>query len=490
MALKDYLNIIRKPKKVGRPPKEATRETIGWPNLSLLGQNPSTQAQRVVYKATPRNLRYFSNMPIPRRAINAIRNPLTQLDWEIVPNTGVTMNSEIKRQIEAVTTCLSLPNDDDSFDSMLTQLIDDICCGAGVMEIGLTGYDDRPVFLWPVDGLSIHIYPGWRGGKNEARYLQTIGYGGSYSVGFTPGVKLRDDEIIYLRPNATTASPFGFGPMEVAFNSIANQLATAKFAAKLAGNALPPFMLDLGEVSSRVVQTWRSYWTNDIEGEGKIPIIGTELVEGQAGAGKTRGLNVQKLYPEGDKALYLMYQEFLRTEIAAAFDISNMSLNVERDVNRSTAEVAEDREWVQAIRPMARLIAGGLTRKVIWGALGFTSIHFGWKGVDREDLEKTSQIFQRYYTMNTFTPNEIRHKLGESPSTNAWGDMTKSDADIAVQAAKGVGELMDKDLGTLKKVAPPPAVGPAKPHPAGFKPKPGLAASRWSPDEPEDEEEI
>ena len=107
------------------------------------------------------------------------------------------------------------------------QLINDICCGAGVLEIGKTGYDDRPVFIWPVDGLSVHIFPMWSGGINEARYLQTIGYGGSYSVGFTPGVKLRNDEIVYIRPNPTTATPFGFGPMEVAFNSIANQLATA-----------------------------------------------------------------------------------------------------------------------------------------------------------------------------------------------------------------------------------------------------------------------
>lgn len=488
MALKDYLPaIMRKPRKVGRPTKEATRETIAWPNLSLLGQNPSTQAQRVVYKATPRNLRYFSNTPIPRRAINAIRNPLAQLEWEVVPNVGVAMNSEIKRQIEVVTTCLSLPNDDDSFDSLLTQLVDDICCGAGVLEIGLTGYSDRPVYLWPVDGLSINIYPGWNGGRNEARYLQTIGYGGSYSVGFTPGIKLRNDEIIYLKPNASTSSPFGFGPMEIAFNSIANQLATAKFAAKLAGNALPPFMLDLGEVTSRVVQTWRSYWTNDIEGEGKIPIIGTELIEGQTGAGKTRGLNVQKLYPEGDKALYLQYQEFLRTEIAAAFDITNMSLNVERDVNRSTAEVGADREWIQAIRPMARLISGGLTRKIIWDTLGFTGIHFAWKGVDREDLDKNSQIFQRYYSINVLTPNEIRHKLGEPPAGNAWGDMTKADADIAVQAAKGVGQVVDKDLGTVKPQPPPPAVGPAKPHPAGFKPKP-LAASTWDDDDATDED--
>jgi len=489
MALKDFLAIL-KPKKVGRPTKEATRESIPWPNLSLLGQNPSTQAQRVVYKATPRNLRYFSNMPIARRAINAIRNPLTQIDWEIAPNKGISLNSELERQIDVATTCLSLPNDDDSFDVLLMQLIDDICCGAGVLEIGISKYPERPVYLWPVDGLSVHIYPGWKGGVAEARYLQTIGYGGAYSVGFTPGIKLRDDEILYIRPNPTTASPFGVGPMEVAFNSIANQLSTAKFAAKLAGNALPPFMLDLGEVTSRVVQTWRSYWTNDIEGEGKIPIVGSELVDGQAGAGKTRGASVLKLYPEGDKALYLAYQEFLRTEIAAAFDISNMSLNVERDVNRSTAEVAEDREWVQAIRPMARMIAGAITRKVIWQAMGFSQIHFRWKGVDREDLEKNSQIFVRYYTSNVYTPNDIRAKLGEPPAANAWGNMTKSDADIAIAAAKGVGVVDDPDLSSNKTRAPakatPPTVGPAKPAPGNKIGNPRLAAA-YDDSEPEDE---
>ena len=473
MGFKDFFSW--RPRKVGRPTKEPSRESIAWPNLTLLGQNQSTQAQRVVYKPSPKNLRYFSNTPMARRAINAIRNPLTQLDWEIAPNKGINLNSELERQIKVATTCLSLPNHDDSFNTLLMMLIDDICCGAGVLEIGTTGFADRPVFLWPVDGLSVHIYPGWNGAKNEARYLQTVGYGGSYSVGFTPGVKMRDDEIVYIRPNPTTASPFGFGPLEIAFNSIGSQLATAKFAAKLAGNALPPFMLDLGEVSSRVVQTWRSYWTNDVEGEGKIPIIGTELVDGQAGAGKTRGLNVQKLYPEGDKALYLAYQEFLRTEIAASFDLSNMSLNVERDVNRSTAESSDEREWIQALRPMARMIAWGLTRQVIWRALGFSQIHFRFKGIEREDMDRTSQILTRYYDRNIYTPNQIRDKLGEPPDDSSWGEMHKVDMDIALAAARGVGIVDDPNLAIDKKRPQQPPV------------KPKVAASSYAEPEPEDE---
>lgn len=486
MALLDVFRRRRR----GRPPEEPTRESIQWPNLTTLGQ-PTTQTKRVIYKPVPRNLRYFSRTPIARRAINAIRNPLSQIEWEIAPNKGVRPNSEINRQIEVATYCLSLPNDDDSFNTLMMMLIDDICCGAGVLEIAKSSDKDRPVWLFPVDGLSIHMFPGWAGNANEARYLQTVGYG-TYSQGTAQGISLRDDEIMYIRPNPTTATPYGFGPLEVAFNSIANQLATASFAAKLAGNALPPFMIDLGEVTSRVVNTWRSYWTNEVEGQGLIPIIGTELVDGQSGAGKTRGLNVQKLYPEGDKALYLQYQEFIRTEIAASFDISNMSLNLERDVNRSTAEVAEDREWVQAVRPMARMIAGALTRKVIWEAMGFTQIHMRFLGVDREDLEKTSQILTRYYGANVYTPNDMRRKLGEPPAENAWGNMTKSDADIAIAAAKGAAIVDDPDLksdGTRPPApsGPPkmPAVGPAKPAPGALK-APARLTGGWNTEESEE----
>ena len=454
--------LFRRVRRRGKIPEEPKRASLAWPNLSTLGQ-ATPQANRVVYKPVPRNLRYFSRTPMARRAINAIRNPLMQIKWEIVPIKGVKLNSELKRQIDIATTCLSLPNDDDDFTTLMMQLVEDICCGAGCLEIAKSSLDWRPAWIFPVDGLSIHIFPAWSGQKDQPRYLQTVGYG-SYSVGAAQGVRLRDDELIYIRPNPNTASPFGFGPLEIAFNTIAKQLATSEFAGKLAGNALPPFMLDLGEVTSRTVQTWRSYWTNEVEGEGKIPIIGTELLDdGFAGTGRTRGVNAIKLYPEGDKALYLQYQEFLRTEIAAAFDLCNMSLNLERDVNRSTAEVSEEREWVQAVRPMARLISGQLTRKFIWDALGFSQLMHVFVGVEREDVDRTATVMTKYYNINVFTPNDIRKKIGEPPATNYWADLTKSDADIAVSAAKGVGIVDDPDL-NIDKARPPvkPVTTPPK----------------------------
>jgi len=137
--------------------------------------------------------------------------------------------------------------------------------------------------------------------------------------------------------------------------------------------------------------------------------------------------------------------------------------------------VSEDREWVQAVRPMARLISGQLTRKFIWGALGFSQLQHVFIGVEREDTERNATIFQKYYGINVMTPNDIRRKIGEPPSTSYWADMTKSDADIAVSAARGVGVVDDPDL-NIDGVRPP-----AKPAPTGGKSK--VSASTEAEDE-------
>ena len=205
---------------------------------------------------------------------------------------------------------------------------------------------------------------------------------------------------------------------------------------------------------------------NEVEGEGKIPIIGTELVGGSSSANKARGPNVLKLYAEGDKALYLAYQEFLRTEIAAGFDLCNMALNLERDVNRSTAEVQEDRDWLHAIRPMAFTLAAHWTREAIWGCLGFYSLQFRWKGLDRKDEKSECDVLSAYYDRNVFTANQIRDKLGEPPLEDTaadWGNMLKVDVEIAINAARGSKVVDDPDLKPGNPATNPPAPAPATP---------------------------
>lgn len=435
MAFKDLMS---KALRLGRRPKAPQRDTQAYPNFLIQTQRGE---KRPVYKPTPRNLRYFSRTPYARRAINAIKNPVAMLDWEVVPIPGVELNSELERQIAVAKVSLERPNTDDSFRTMTEQVVEDILCGAGAIEIQLAG--DR-AWLFPTDGLSIQVYPGWTGAPDEARYCQATGLN-SYSGTGTNWIQLRNDELSYLKPNPSTATPFGLGPLEVAFMSISRQLGVAEFAGNVTTNAKPSIMLDMGEgATPETIAAFRSYWTNDIEGQGKMPIVGTK-------GGKTH-----RLYPEGDAGLYLLYQEFIIREIAAAFDLSPQNLNVERDVKVGNGQTSESRDWDQAIKPMADLYAAHLTRDVIQGRLGFSQLMLRFPALEAEDEGPLSENYERDYQHNAATPNEYRKRKGLPPTASPYGDMLKVEMEMAVAAAGGVKQVLDPALNKLAPAKPAP----------------------------------
>jgi hypothetical protein len=321
---------------------------------------------------------------------------------------------------------------------MIEQVIEDMLCGAGAIEQQLSGDPLRPLWLWPTDGLAIQVYPGWTGDASEARYAQVPGYNVSNGAQV---INLRNDELIYIRPNPSTATPFGLGPLEVAFQSISRQLAVGEFSGNVASNARPNVMLDLGEGAAGDVPAFRTYWTNEIEGQGKVPIVAT------------KGGEVRKLYPEGDTALYLKYQEFLKTEIAVAFNLSPQNLGVERDVNRNTAEVGADRDMEIAVKPMATLVASTVTREAIQDRLGFSLLRLWFPELEAEDEAALSESYARDYENNLVIPNEHRKRRGWAPLKSKFGDLLKCEADLAIKAAQGAAVVLDDELN-------PPASAP------------------------------
>lgn len=432
MGVRDFVKSLR----LGRRRNEPKRDTVNFPLLQQLGQ----RGNKVAYKPTPRNLRYFSRTPMARRAINAIKSPIAMLEWEIAPLPGIDLNPELERQIEVATTCFASPNHDDSFRTLIEQVVEDYLVGAGAIEKQIGGDALRPLWMWPVDGLSIQLYPGWSGSANEARYAQSGSYGSAFGGG--PLAQLRNDELIYIRPNPSTATPFGFGPLEIAFNTISRMLSVGEFAGNVAGNARASIAIDLGDGSDeKTLTAFRRYWENEIEGQGKVPITGMG-----ASKDKTRGMQVQRLFPEGDDALYLEYQNLLARELGCAFDLSPQNFGIERDVNRNTSEVADARDWNMAIRPCASLIASHLTREAVHDSLGFSQLMFHFPGLDREDEQAAADIFETLYQNNAIKPNEHRAKKRLPPLDSQFGDMTKADADIAIAAAKGAAEVLDDKL--------------------------------------------
>src|SRR6185437_344153 len=134
--------------RLGRRRNEPSRETQIYPRLMQLLSGQRVDKKSPVYKQTPWNLRAFSTTPYARRAINTIKNPIAQLEWEVVPKKGVTLNSELQRQCDVVTFCLKNPNQGDSWRSLVEKVITDIMLGAGAIEQQVGGDQNRPLWLY------------------------------------------------------------------------------------------------------------------------------------------------------------------------------------------------------------------------------------------------------------------------------------------------------------------------------------------------------
>ena len=98
-----------------------------------------------------------------------------------------------------------------------------------------------------------------------------------------------------------------------------------------------------------------------------------------------------------------------------------MNLGLEGDVNRSTAEVAAERDWDNTIIPLAELLSNYLTREVLHQRLGFYQIEFKFEGLYREDESNIAKIYETEYKNNAITPNEYREERGRPRMENQWG---------------------------------------------------------------------
>ena len=203
------------------------RETSPYPVLGPFGGISTTQPlQQTLPKPTPANIRRFTEIPPVRRAMRAIMDPILDMPWAIelrkpMGNRAHATQQEPtateQRQIEDITAMLHAPNNDMSWRTFLGLILEDLLTfGAGPFEKQRNRSDERPFLLWPVDAQSIRINAGWQEGSDTFRYSQGRGmyYG---SLGTPDLVKLRDDELCYMKLNPRASSPFGLGYVEVAF---------------------------------------------------------------------------------------------------------------------------------------------------------------------------------------------------------------------------------------------------------------------------------
>ena len=372
--------------------KQTNRRTAALPSIL---QTYSARAEGVP-KPTPANLRRFAETPVARRAINTIKDRIAGMGWRIQPRRGRVLDTGDAR-IAQLTEILEAPNPDDSFRSFAEQILEDVIVGGyGAAEL-VPGVDgSRALTLWPVDGATIRMRADWDGGPTSARYVQVTG-----TFGPDGQVTLADDELMYIRLNPRTHTPFGLGRLEVAFETISEFLGAHRYAARLASNSVVQYALWLQGLTPTHHERLIRWWQDEIEGTGRVPILSAEQKP-----------EVLRFGAGTDADLRLSWQQFLIRIIADAFDLPGQYLGLESDVNRaSSGQLAAD-AFQTAIVPTARLFAEHITRDVIGKKLGWSDLEFVFTDLDAANPIEQAQIDEILLRSGVLTVNEVRNQRG------------------------------------------------------------------------------
>jgi len=364
----------------------ASRKTVALPSILAPYQFPA----KALPKPTPANLRKFAETPVVRRAINLIKDRVASLDWQIrlKRNHSSDNVAYANKRMAILRHALEAPNASDSFRTLMEQVLEDVLVGGfGAIEMELTDDAAKPFELWPVDGATIRIDPKWDGQPDSIRFGQATGLMGTDAL-----IPLRDDELIYIRMNPRSYTPFGLGPLEVAFETVNSFLCAHNFAGKLASNAVVQYALWLNETTPTQHERLIRWWQDEIEGTGRVPLLSTEQKP-----------EVLRFATGTDADLRLSWQQFLIRMIANAFSLPPMLLGLEQEVNRATAAELMDEVFHSAITPMARLLAEHLTRDLLAKKLGWHEFEFVFNELDATDeMQATGADADRAFSRRSF----------------------------------------------------------------------------------------
>src|SRR5271165_2765223 len=155
---------------------ETARRTVPLPSILTSGA-PTLMRAGVMPKPTPGNLRRFAEMPVARRAINIVKDRVAGMQWRIEPRRGRSYGNSDGSQVSAqkkganlghpdshishkrgyvghpitvderiavLTENFEQPNPEDSFRSMIEQVLEDVLVGGfGAIELDLTGRSEE-----------------------------------------------------------------------------------------------------------------------------------------------------------------------------------------------------------------------------------------------------------------------------------------------------------------------------------------------------------
>jgi hypothetical protein len=364
-----------------------------------------------------------SETPIPRRVINLIKNSVLSLRWKIDVIDDKEKNPEREKRIRVATYTLNHPNNVDSWKTLMEACLEDFLVhGAGTLEPALTPDFKRPLKLWPVDSGTIRIFADWTESQPEKpRFAQMTGLKGER--GF---VTFRSDELIYIKDNCRTNTPFGLGRLEVVFNAVNALLGVQDMATRAGSDQVHKTFLWWRQALSRGhFEQVRRYLKNEGEGQAKISMV--------SGIEKPDEIDVQ---PVTEEDILIPWQELLMRVIAVGFDVSPQAVGIEKDVNRSTSEVMDMKDWRSGVVPVASKFQEAVTRYILHQYLEWTDLEFTFIGLEDPDILTKANLYKILYGLDAVTSNTVANAFAQEPIEGGWGDMTMMQKQLIMAEAQ------------------------------------------------------
>ena len=220
----------------GRREETAQRKTMALPSILT----PYSFPAKALPKPTPANLRKFAETPVVRRAINLIKDRVAAMDWQVRLKRDQRTGG-VARFCRAGADSAAVAGVSESIG-----LVPDAAgagyrgCAGGRLRRDRDGADGRSGIgrsscgRWMAPRFA--SIPSGTAARNRCALRRRPAWRELDRV-----IPLKDNQLIYVRMNPRSYTPFGLGPLEVAFetvNSVSERASLCREAGQQRGGAV------------------------------------------------------------------------------------------------------------------------------------------------------------------------------------------------------------------------------------------------------------
>ena len=229
------------------------------------------------------DLRRVSKSIVVRRAIRRIGNGVLSMPWRILPPEDLIRDPDAIAQAKRLRNALKQPNREEHglYSKFIHAIIHEIVTiGVAAVErqLGdLADTESQAFWLFLANANNIQLNQSWspQVAGIEPRFFD-YGGGGSRQLGGMP-IFAADMFLIQTEANAYELVPPS--PLEIAYHMIQSWLGLGEFQTTTTSQAVREYILVLKGANQEDVDAFRAYWESEVEGSGKIPILGGEGVQ-------------------------------------------------------------------------------------------------------------------------------------------------------------------------------------------------------------------